>query len=126
MDNLWTLAGRWRSGGSVYKYVERDGVGEYKKMQPAIYQKSDSNSINLNKEDSELLKNFLKNRSQTMGDVLTVNRRDGSTIISSLERLIALGFVKRDWEKELELHESIVYSITSEGRHLAEKMQGQN
>ena len=57
-----------------------------------------------------------------MSDILTSNIRDGSRIISSLEKLVELGFVKRDWEKELEMNSNIVYSLTPEGRYVVEKV----
>ena len=105
--------------------VEREAIGEYKLQQqghsPLPFLHLTHEDFHLTDEDKELLLNFFRNRSQTMGDILTLNNNEGSKIISCLEKLVDLGFLKRDWEKEVESGEKAVYSITPEGRYIAEK-----
>ncbi len=70
----------------------------------------------LSNNEMEILRNFSKQRSQTLGDILTVNTVIGADTILALEKLINFGYIRRDWEMELEMRNSTVYSITSLGR----------
>ena len=56
-----------------------------------------------------------------MGDLLTINTIEGSLIISSIEKLVNLGFVKRDWQKEEQMRTDVIYSLTHEGEYIAQK-----
>ena len=128
ISELWSLGNRRVSDGRLTSLssqtVEREGIGEYRVQQHVPYTSLIHEDVHLSDEDKELLKNFLKNKSQTMGDILTINTREGSKIITSLDKLVDLGFVKRDWEKEVEMGELTIYSITPDGRYMAQKFSG--
>ncbi len=71
--------------------------------------------------DSDVLRNFYRKKHQTLGDLLTLNPEDGATIMSSVQKLVNFGFVKRDWEMEDRLKQDVIYAITKEGKELVIK-----
>ncbi len=97
--------------------VESHWIGKYifPKMPPEQTTRAD---IYMTDSDTALLKNFLHKRHQTLGDLLTINTMDGSSTISSLDKLVSFGLVARDWEKESEMHVDAVYSLTTEGNYI--------
>ena len=98
----------------------RPSIGNYIILQNPITQTfQPKTDIYMADGDRALLENFLSKRHQTLGDLLTINRMDGSSIISSLEKLVSFGLIRRDWEKEAELHIDVVYSLTPEGHYIA-------
>lgn len=111
-SNLWDLANKKRP------------IGEYRIQNKKLMHIPDFKSkenLYITEYDRSVLKNFYQKKSQTLGDLLTINIIEGSLIISSLEKLVNLGLVKRDWEKEEEMHTDVVYSLTCEGEYIAQK-----
>ncbi len=68
--------------------------------------------------DVDVLRNFFRKKYQTLGDLLTLNSEDGSRVMSSVQKLVSYGFVKRDWELEDRLKQDVIYAITKEGKDL--------
>ncbi len=112
---LWNSAGRNAASADPikrdYRLLERlsPDMGNLK------------TDVHITQDDSELLRNFLQNRQMTMGDLVTVNNLIGSKIIASLEKLVSFGLVRRNWDKEAEMHTDVVYSLTPEGHYVATK-----
>ena len=96
--------------------VDREKIGDY--MIQQVQTHPIETDVYMTEEDKTLLKNFLSKRHQTLGDLLTINTVDGSSIMSSLEKLVSFGLVHRDWEKEEDLHIDVVYSLTAEGHYI--------
>ncbi len=124
--SLWELAKEKKSSINLLpagSRADREKIGQYNiesKIQifefPEI---PEAGEAYMTEADKILLRNFVSKKHQTMGDILTVNDMDGSAIISSLEKLVNLGLIKRNWEKEEEMHTDIIYSLTQEGHYIA-------
>lgn len=111
--------------GSLWEItIRREKIGNYKRIKNRItplHLPHLDQEIYITEDDKAILKNFSMRKSQTLSDLLTINRLEGSSIISSLEKLVNFGLVKRDWEKEEEIHAEAIYSLTHEGECIAQK-----
>ena len=94
-------------------------IRNYKTLEWLSNKIDQKTNLSINLDDKTVLRNFLENRQMTLGDILTLNNLEGSRIISSLEKLVNFGLVRRDWNKEVEMHTDVVYSITPEGHYIA-------
>lgn len=75
----------------------------------------------LNDYEIEVLMDFQSSGSKTLGQVLSSNGLMGSKVINAIEKLRDFGFIRRDWEKEIELGVDVVYSLTEFGRETARR-----
>lgn len=115
-DSIWSIT----EGKRVKQPGRVDiGVREHTSSRRPINQKTD---IYMTEADKALLEIFLIKNHQTLGDLLTTNSMEGSSIISSLERLVSFGLIRRDWQKETELHTNTFYSLTQEGHYIGKKL----
>ncbi len=71
--------------------------------------------------DTDVLRNFLSKRYQTLGDILTINPEEGSNVMTSVQKLVRFGLLQRDWELEHKMKEDVIYAITREGKELIAK-----
>lgn len=123
-NSLWELRHRSREIKLIEQSsTEREKIGEYKtsKNPTLMPQFMSKENLYMTDPDKAVLKNFSQKKNQTLGDLMTINAIDGSSIISSLEKLVNFGLVKRDWEKEEEMHTDVIYSITPEGEYVVQK-----
>lgn len=74
----------------------------------------------LSPDEIEVLMDFYSRGSKTMGQIVS-NRLAGSKAMDAIEKLRDFGFIRRDWEKEIELGVDVVYSLTGFGSETAKK-----
>lgn len=78
----------------------------------------------LSPEEMRVLMDFHSRGSKTLGQIVaSSNGLVGSKIIGTIEKLRDFGFIRRDWEKEIELGVDVVYSLTDFGRETLRKHQ---
>lgn len=118
-DSIWSITeGKRRVKQTCFR-VDIGNVGKYISSRRPVNQKTD---VYMTEADKALLENFLIKNHQTLGDLLTANNMEGSSIVSSLERLVSFGLIRRDWQKETELHTNALYSLTQEGHYIGKKL----
>ena len=117
-STLWDLA-----KSDLRKGINPGEVGQEYKVLAKLAPKTGNvqTDMPITTEDCEILKNFLQNRQMTIVDLFTVNNLKGSKIAASLEKLVDFGLIKRDWDKEAQMHTDVVYSLTPEGHYVATK-----
>ncbi len=110
--SLWSIA------------MGREKVGDYSSIEtfkkPHLSEFPSKKDVYMTEADNIILKNFLSKKHQTIGELLTINNIEGSSIMASIEKLMSLGMIKRDWEKEEEMHTDVIYSLTYEGGYIAQ------
>ncbi len=78
----------------------------------------------LNPDEMEVLMDFYSRGSKTLGQIISSNGIMGSKVIEAIEKLRDFGFIRRDWEKEIEMGVDVVYSLTDFGRETARRYGG--
>ena len=100
---------------------ERKTKSRFRYLSPFRLELIHREEFQMSDVDVDVLKNFFRKKYQTLGEILATTPEDGSSLISSVQKLVRFGLLQRDWEIEDKMHESIVYSITREGKELALK-----
>lgn len=71
----------------------------------------------LTNDEITVLMDFYSRGSKTLGQIVSSpDGLVGSKIIGIVEKLRDFGFIRRDWEKEIEMGVDVVYSLTDFGR----------
>ena len=120
-STLWDSVSPADTQALISESVIKDSKRDYKLIERLSKGFNQKTELSITNYDREILKNFLENRQMSMGDLFTLNNIEGSQIVASLEKLVDFGLVKRDWDREVEMHIDVVYSLTPEGHHIATK-----
>lgn len=75
----------------------------------------------LNDNEIDVLMEFYSRGSKTLGQIISSNGLVGSKVMEAIEKLRDFGFIRRDWEKEIELGVDVVYSLTEFGKETAKR-----